>query len=39
MEVFRTQTVLVPASCAILAGGSGLTAIPVPESAGRGPSR
>ena len=39
MEVFCTRIVLAHASSAILASGFGLTAIPVPETAGRGESR
>ena len=39
MEVFRTRIVLLHASSAILASGFGLTAIALPETAGRGESR
>jgi hypothetical protein len=39
MEVFRTRIVLLHVSSVILASGFGLTASPLPETAGRGDSR
>lgn len=39
MEVFRTRIALLDTSFAILASGFGLTANPLPETAGRGESR
>jgi hypothetical protein len=39
MEVIRTGIVLLHASSAILASGFGLTANPLPETAGRGEYR